>query len=261
MKRVLVLAVLCAAILGVSWGAYRAASPAEPELSHFVPSGALLYLQARDFSSLLSDWDRSEEKKAWVKSKNYDQFSNSRLLLRLKDAGTEFSNAAGVPADANLLQQVTGKQTVFALYDIGKLQFLYITRAPSSDFSGSALWQTRAKFESRTAGGVNFYYRKDPESEREVAFATTGDYVLLATREDLMAGALELIAQGKGHSIEEDGLVAARGVRFRVAGRRAHGSKPGKDSAEPVLPVLLGSTKRDGDEAIQQRNFRPDPSG
>lgn len=205
MKRVLVLAVLCAAILGVSWGAYRAASPAEPELSHFVPSGALLYLQARDFSSLLSDWDRSEEKKAWVKSKNYDQFSNSRLLLRLKDAGTEFSNAAGVPADANLLQQVTGKQTVFALYDIGKLQFLYITRAPSSDFSGSALWQTRAKFESRTAGGVNFYYRKDPESEREVAFATTGDYVLLATREDLMAGALELIAQGKGHSIEEDG--------------------------------------------------------
>lgn len=204
MKRVLFLAVLCAAILGVSWGAYRAASPTEPELSRFVPSGALLYLQARDFSSLLSSWDKSDEKKAWVKSKNYDEFSNSRLLLRLKQAGTELSNAAGVPADANLLQQVAGKQTVFALYDIGKLQFFYVTRAASSDFSGSALWQTRAKFETRAAGGVNFYYRKDPESEREVAFATTGDYVLLATREDLMAGALELIAQGKGHSIEED---------------------------------------------------------
>jgi hypothetical protein len=203
MKRVLLLAVLCAAILGVSWGAYRVATPPEPELSHFVPSGALLYLQAGDFSSFLSDWDRSDEKKAWVKSKNFDEFSNSRLLLRLKDAGTQFSNAAGVPADANLLQQVAGKQTAFALYDIGKLQFLYVTRV-ASDFSASALWQSRSKFESRTAGGVNFYYRKDPESEREVAFATTGDYVLLATREDLMAGALELIAQGKGHSIEED---------------------------------------------------------
>jgi hypothetical protein len=203
MKRVLSLAALCAAILGVSWGAYRAASPVEAEPSRFVPSGALLYLQARDFSSLLSDWDKSDEKKAWVMSKNYDQFSNSRLLLRLKDAGTEFSNAAGVPANSNLLQQLAGKQTAFALYDIGKLQFLYLTRA-SSDFSASALWQTRSKFESRTAGGVNFYYRKDPESEREVAFATTGDYVLLATREDLMAGALELIAQAKGHSIEED---------------------------------------------------------
>jgi hypothetical protein len=204
MKRLLFLPALCAAILGVSWGAYRAALPAEPELSRFVPSGPLLYLQARNFSSLLSDWDSSEEKRTWVKSKNYDQFSNSRLLLRLKDAGTEFSSAAGVPADAKLLQQVAGKQTVFALYDIGKLQFLYLTRASSSDFSGSTLWQTRAKFESRSAGGVNFYYRKDPDSEREVAFATTGDYVLLATRLDLMAGALELIAQGKEHSIEED---------------------------------------------------------
>ncbi|HKE07706.1 MAG TPA: hypothetical protein VKB48_07730 [Candidatus Acidoferrum sp.] len=204
MKRVLFLAALCAAILGVSWGAYRAASPPEPELSRFVPSGALLYLQARDFSSVLSDWDKSGEKKTWIKTRNHDEFSNSRLLLRLKDAGTEFSKAAGVPADASLLQQITGKQTAFALYDIGKLQFLYVTRGGSSDFSGSALWQTRAKFETRTAGGMNFYYRKDPESEREVAFAETSDYVLLATREELMAGALELIAQGKGHSIEED---------------------------------------------------------
>jgi hypothetical protein len=204
MKRLLFLPALCAAILGVSWGAYRAALPGEPELSRFVPSGPLLYLQARNFSSLLSDWDSSEEKRTWVKSKNYDQFSNSRLLLRLKGAGTEFSSAAGVPADAKLLQQVAGKQTVFALYDIGKLQFLYLTRTSSSDFAGSTLWQTRAKFESRSAGGVNFYYRKDPDSDREVAFATTGDYVLLATRVDLMAGALELIAQGKGHSIEED---------------------------------------------------------
>lgn len=203
MKRVLFLTALCVAILGVSWGAYRTASPTEPGLSHFVPSGALLYLEARDFSSLLSDWNKSDEKKTWVKSPNYNEFLNSRLLLRLKDAGSEFSSAAGVPADANLLQQVAGKQTALALYDIGKLQFLYIARA-SPDFSASALWETRSNFESRAAGGVNFYYRKDPESEREVAFATTGDYVLLATREDLIAGALELIAQGKGHSIEED---------------------------------------------------------
>jgi hypothetical protein len=203
MKRMLFLAPLCAVILGVSWGAYRASVPAEPALSRYVPSGALLYLEARDFSSLLSDWDNSDEKKTWVKSKNYDQFCNSRLLLRLKGAGEEFSAAAGVPADANLLEQVAGKRTAFALYDIGKLEFLYVTRA-SSDFANLALWQTRSKFESRTAAGLNFYYRKDPESEREVAFAATGDYVVLATRADLIAGALEMIAQGQGHSIEEE---------------------------------------------------------
>ena len=204
MKRTILVALLSAGVLGVAWGAYRVAAPPEPELSHFVPSGALLYLQAKDFSSLLVDWDKSQEKENWLKSKNHEVFSQSRLLLRLQDAGGEFSKAAGVPANVDLLHQVAGKQTALALYDIGKLQFLFIARRASADSMQSALWQTRSKFETRTAGGVNFFYRKDPDSGREIAFAIRGDYLLLATREDLMAGALQLLAGGKDHCIEEE---------------------------------------------------------
>jgi hypothetical protein len=204
MKRALFVALLFTGLFGAAWAAYDVAAPSEPNLSRFVPSGALLYLQAKDLSSLLADWDKSQEKESWVTSKNYDVFSQSRLLLRLKSAGGEFSSAAGVPADADLLRQVAGKQTALAIYDIGKLQFLYITRLPSADSMQSTLWQTRSKFESRTAGGVNFFYRKDPDSEREVAFAVTGDYLLLATRQDLMAGALELLAGGKGPSVADE---------------------------------------------------------
>lgn len=198
------LSLLLAGVFGVSWGAYRAVAPPEPELSHFVPSGALLYLQAKDFSGLLADWDKSAEKAKWLKSADYQVFEQSRLLLRLKDASKEFTNAAGVPTDSNLLHQVAGKQSALALYDVGKLQFLYITRLSSSDSAQSTLWQTRSKFETRSAGGVNFFYRNDPESQREVAFAISGDYLLLATREDLMAGALELIAGAKEDSVEEE---------------------------------------------------------
>jgi len=204
MKHAILVALLSVVFFGVTWGAYRAAAPGEPELSHFVPSGALLYLQAKDFASLLGDWDKSQEKENWLKSKNYDVFSQSRLLLRLQNAGNEFSKAAGVPVGADLLHQVAGRQSVLALYDIGKLQFLYITRLASADSMQSALWQTRAQFETRTAGGVNFFYRQDPESDREVAFAVTGDHLLLATREDLMAGALQLLAGDKAQSVEAE---------------------------------------------------------
>jgi len=204
MKHAILVALLSVVFFGVTWGAYRAAAPGEPELSHFVPSGALLYLQAKDFASLLGDWDKSQEKENWLKSKNYDVFSQSRLLLRLQNAGNEFSKAAGVPVGADLLHQVAGRQSVLALYDIGKLQFLYITRLASADSVQSALWQTRAQFETRTAGGVNFFYRQDPESDREVAFAVTGDHLLLATREDLMAGALQLLAGDKAQSVEAE---------------------------------------------------------
>jgi hypothetical protein len=204
-KRALVFAVITAGLLGASWGAYRTVAPSEPELSRFIPSGPLLYLQAKNLNSLLSDWDKSAEKSTWLKSSNYEVFSRSRLFLRLKDAEGEFSSVAGVPADTNLLHQLAGEQSALALFDIGKLQFLYITRLPSAASIESALWQTRAKFETRSAGSVTFYYRHDPDSDREVAFAVTGDYLLLATREDLMAGALQLIAGGgKDHAMEQE---------------------------------------------------------
>ena len=204
MKRVIIFVLIAAACLGVSWGAYQVATSPEPALSRYFPSGALLYLQAKDFSSLLADWDNSDENRLWLKSNNYEVFSRSRLFLRLKEANTEFSKAAGVPTDANLLRQVAGKQSALAIFDIGKLEFLYITRLPSASSMQSALWQTRSKFETRSAGGITFFLRRDPESEREVAFAVSGDYLLLATREDLLAGALQLMAGGDAHSIEAE---------------------------------------------------------
>ncbi len=205
MKRAIIFVLIAAAFLGVSWGAYQAAtSSPEPAPPRYFPSGALLFLQAKDFSALLSHWENSGENRLWLKSNNYEVFSRSRLFLRLKDANTEFSKAAGVPTNTDLLRQVAGKQSALAIYDIGKLEFLYITRLPSANSMQSTLWQTRSTFETRNAGGVTFYLRRDPDSERVVAFAVAGDYLLLATREDLLAGALQLMANGDAHSIETE---------------------------------------------------------
>jgi hypothetical protein len=104
----------------------------------------------------------------------------------------------------NFLSQVAGTRSALALYDIGNLQFLYITYLPSAKSMQGTLWQTRAKFEPRNAGGVAFYVRRDPESQKEVAFAVAGDYLLLATRENLLAGALQLMSGGKDRTIETE---------------------------------------------------------
>jgi hypothetical protein len=197
----LLLALVCA---GIGRAAYQAAAPSEPPLSKYVPAGPLLYLEAKDFSALLADWNSSPQKKQWVKSSNYEVFSRSRLFLRLDGAGEQFSAAAGLPPDMNFLSQVAGTRSAVALYDIGNLQFLYITYLPSAKSMQTTLWQTRAKFEPRSAGGVNFYVRRDPESQREVAFAVSGDYLLLATREDLLAGALQLMSGSQNRTVESE---------------------------------------------------------
>jgi hypothetical protein len=204
MKRAIVFLLAGAVCLGVSWAAYQSVAVEEPSLSRFAPSGALLYVQAKDFASLVGEWNDSQEQQLWLKSANYEVFSRSRLFLRLKGASDQFAAAAGLPPDLNFLKQVAGKQGAVALYDIGKLQFLFITRLASANAMQSGLWEARSKFETRTAGGATFFYRSDPESEREVAFAVHGDYFLLATREDLMAGALQLMAGSKDRSIEAE---------------------------------------------------------
>ena len=204
MKRIITLLLIAAAALGVGWTAYEFSAPAQPPLSRYAPAGALLYLQAKDFSALLADWNASPEKQQWLKSDNYEVFSRSRLFLRLRGASEQFAAAAGLPPDMDFLKQVAGAQSALALYDIGKLQFLYITRLPSAHSTETTLWQTRSKFDTRNAGGATFYLRRDPESQREVEFATSGDYLLLATREDLMAGALQLMAGSKDLTIESE---------------------------------------------------------
>jgi hypothetical protein len=204
MKRGIVFLLIGTICLGVSWAAFQSAPDEEPAFSRYCPAGALLYLQAKDFSSLLSDWNSSPQKQQWVKSANYEVFSNSRLLLRLKQASDQFTAAAGLPPDANFLKQMAGRQSSLAIYDIGKLQILYITQLSAGGLAQSALWQTRAKFETRNAGGVTFFFRRDPESETEVAFAVSGDHMLLATREDLMAGALQLMAGSKDRTVEAE---------------------------------------------------------
>jgi hypothetical protein len=203
MKRIVLIVCIALACAGILFAAYQVSAPSTP-LSKYVPAGPLLYIEAKDFSSLLSDWNSSPQKQQWTHSASYDVFSRSRLFLRLKAASDQFAAAACLPPDMNFLSQVSGEHSALALYDIGKLEFLYVTYLPSAKAMETTLWQSRAKFEPRSAGGVNFYLRRDPESKREVAFAVSGDYLLLSTREDLMAGALQLMAGKQDRTVESE---------------------------------------------------------
>jgi hypothetical protein len=204
MKRATVVLFVVVLVISGEIAVHSADTAQEASFSKYVPAGPVLFLEAKDLSSLLSDWNSSAEKSIWVSSSNYEVSSRSRLFLRLKGAGDQFAAAAGLPPDMNFTSQVAGAHSALALYDIGNLQFLYITYLPSAKSMQTQLWQTRAKFEPRNAAGVNFYVRRDPESRKEVAFAVTGDYLLLATRADLLAGALQLISGSKDRTVETE---------------------------------------------------------
>ncbi len=189
------------------------ASAASRSMASMLPQGALLTIEAPDFAALLRAWNDSPEQKAWLASGNYSVFSNSRLFGRLNDARGEFESAAAPPKkknaddgsgltfDADFLTQVAGRQSIFAWYDVGKLEFLYITRMSPAQAASTALMQQHSGWSTRQAGGATFYIRHPAQSEsgqaRTVAFSQVsqpgGALLILATREDLIANALQLI--------------------------------------------------------------------
>jgi len=191
MKKLAVTALAAAALIAAVFYAAPFQGASQP-FARLFPSGALLYLEARDFQAELRVWNSSEEQRRWLASARYQGFQRSNLFLKLRSAWTEFTSAAGFLPDSALVDSLAGGQSALAIYDIGNLEFLYVTRIPTARAVETALWQSRAKYETRRAGGVDFFVRVD--SGRTVAFASTGDYLILGTREELVAGALRLLA-------------------------------------------------------------------
>jgi len=175
-----------------------------PKLATLMPSGALLYLEAPDFGRLLSDWDASKLKTDWLESGNYAVFSRSNLFTKLQELYGQYGAAAGLLPGLKSVIEIAGTDSALALYQIRNVEFLYVSRLAEADLAKTELWRVRDKFEQRQAGGVSFYLRMDPVSKRTVAFAFEKGYLLLATRDDLVAQALELLAGGSQPSTASD---------------------------------------------------------
>ena len=231
--RVVVALLLVTTLVAIAYQIRTAQRPTEiRSLTAYVPQDALLTIESPDFASLLHKWTSSAESKAWLASDNYTVFQNSRLFGRLSDAQDSFAKAAGIPTGVDLLNGIAGKESVFAWYDIGKLEFLYITRMPAAQADQSQLFKVRGSFQRRHAGNADFYIRTSGADYSTVAFALvpapSGDLVVLATREDLIANALKLIAAAS----------PANSIRQEPWFRDASAALPAEKPA-PVLHMVL----------------------
>jgi len=179
---------LCAAAVAFVQVSATAGRP----LAELLPGGALLLLESPDFGNLVTRWHGTPEKTLWLESANYQAFSRSKLFFRLKEAQAAFSAVAGLPTDVSLLDSIAGAESALAIYDIGELGFVYLTRLESARTFETLLWRRRANFESRSAAGVTYFARDDSESGRSVAFAVIDDLLVVGTSADLVARTIRL---------------------------------------------------------------------
>lgn len=191
---------LAAIAAGTSLWMNAQATDTRPLPSLF-PSGALIYLEAQDFGSLLAKWNGSQEKRRWLTSANYQILSFSRLVQRLSQAQGEFADLAGIPIGINLADQLAGTHSGFAFYNLSALSFVYITQMPANRVQTTALWRDRIRYQSREVAGIPFYVKSNEGGARTIAFTSYKDWFVVSTDEDHMAATLVLLSGAQAASL------------------------------------------------------------
>jgi len=202
---------------GTSFWLHAQAADVRPVPS-LMPPGALLCLEAKDFGSLLTSWNRSSEKRRWRASTNYQVISLSRLVQRLAQAQDEFSAVAGIPIGMNLANQVAGTRSGFAFYNLSGLSFVYITQLPATRVEATALWRGRTRYQSREVAGVPFYVKSNEAGERSVAFTSYKDWFVISTDENRMAETLVLLSGAKAASLATESWFTQAGKQMQTQG-------------------------------------------
>ena len=162
------------------------------DIATVLPTGAMIYLESKEFSGQLRDWSESSVKQHWLEGENFSQFEKSRLYLRLKDKLQEFSGLAGVSVDLPLLRSLAGNQAGLGLYNIRDIEFVFATRISGSQFEQGPFFQQRPQYEQRTAEGGTYFARNGQGGA--IAFAIRRNYFFLATSETLLRSALHNVA-------------------------------------------------------------------
>lgn len=155
------------------------------------PRQALLYVQIEDLPALIRLWNESKLKENYLKSNNFNDFANRHLGRKLASRWNEFNAAAGFPFDLETVSKFAANRAALAVYDVGKLEFVFIAPVSSEVFAATKFAENREKFSVENLTDEVTIYRTSVEADRgrqkqELIFAYVKNRFILTTSEKLL---------------------------------------------------------------------------
>lgn len=169
------------------------------------PRGALVYVQIADLPACVRLWNESKFKAEYLESENFKSLKNRHLGLKLASRWEEFNQASGFPIDAETLIELADGSAALAVYDIGKLEFVFVAPLADEIFALSKFARHQDKFAEETLGDGTRIYRAAVAADRgrqkqELIFANANGRFILATGEKLFAQTLNNINEKAGEN-------------------------------------------------------------
>lgn len=162
------------------------------------PRGALVYAQIGDLPAFVRLLNESKFAAEYAASVNFANFRNNHLGRKLASRWREFNDAAGFSFDLETVAGLTENRAAIAVYDVGKLEFVFAAPLSAELFAASAFLRNREKYAQETLDGGTVIYRVRVEADRgrqkqELIFAHVENRLVLATSERLLAQTLNNI--------------------------------------------------------------------
>lgn len=196
MKRKIFLPILTLAVIALI--VYAKSKPDKFSLAEDFPQGALIYAQTSDLPALVKLWNESGFKEKYLASQNYDEFKNRHLARKIESRWDEFNEATGFPVDLETVAALATDKAAIAVYDIGKLDFVFIAPISNEVFAATRFVQNSSNYAEQTLDDGTIIYRMKIEADsgrqkQELIFTNVKNCLILATSEKLLAATLNNI--------------------------------------------------------------------
>lgn len=165
------------------------------DLAEDFPRGALVYAQCKDLPALIRQWNESTLKQQYLNSTNFQQFQQRHLALKLVERWEEFNSALGFTLDAATISESSENRAAIAVYDIGRLEMVFIAPISEERSAATKFFQSKDQFEQTELPDGTLYYSREVEADRgrqkqKIAFAMLRGRFVLATSERLLLRAI-----------------------------------------------------------------------
>lgn len=186
-------------------------------LSGAMPRGALVYVQARDLSSLMKTWLASPVRTKFYDSASFKAFSEAHVYLKLQSRRQDIEKAIGVGVDESRLAELAGGPSAAAIYNIGNIEVIFVTELARERAIITSLFKQIPQFQERSSDGGPYYVREVATDggrlNQQFCFAYAGGKLVVTTTEGLMIRSLAAIKQNGSDSLLADVMATAEKAR------------------------------------------------
>ncbi len=185
-KAAVIIFVFIGIVAYAAFSAKREFAPADD-----LPREAVVYVEFTDLPAFLQLWEKSELKQKYLESENFNSLKQRRLGLKLASRWQEFNEAVGFPLDLEIVGSLAEKRAAIGVYDIGKLEFVFIAPIQSEIFTATTFFQNKEQFEEKHLQNGTTVFSTNIAADRgrqpqKLLFASLKGRFVLATSEELL---------------------------------------------------------------------------